>query len=185
MELAAPGAVRATPPARREGLLPRLERGYTMCLKGLVLALAGVSGLGILAMIGVTCADVVLRAFGGGLTGSYDLVKISGGIAIAASLPYTTAVKGHVAIEFFFQKMRPIGRIVVDTICRLMVICFFIVVTWQCLVFGAKLHRTHEVSLTLQIPVFWVAYVLAFCAGVTVLVKIHNLLHPGREMIKP
>lgn len=177
----------APPPSTPHGESPllRIERGYTACLRALVLVLAGISGLSILGMIGVTCVDVLMRVFGGGLVGSYDLVKILGGIAIASSLPYTTAVKGHVAIEYFFQKLGRNGRIVVDTICRLLVITLFAVITWQCVIYGARLYSSHEVSLTLQIPLFWVAYVLAFCAGVTILVKVHNLLHPGREMIKP
>jgi hypothetical protein len=39
--------------------------------------------------------------------------------------------------------------------------------------------------MTLQIPTFWVSYVIAASAGVVVLVILYNLLHPGREMIKP
>jgi len=53
------------------------------------------------------------------------------------------------------------------------------------LVGGGTIPQAGEVSLTLQIPMFWVAYVIALCCAVTVLVKIYNLSHPGREMIKP
>jgi hypothetical protein len=66
-----------------------------------------------------------------------------------------------------------------------MVIAFFAVIARQTVIYGNTLRRTGEVSLTLQIPVYWVAYVIAATLAVTVLVKIYNLLHPGREMIKP
>ena len=166
-------------------LVKRADRAYLRALRAVVLALASVSGLAILAMIAVTCADVVLRAFGRPLTGAFDIVRVAGAVAIACALPYTTAVKGHVAIEYFFQKLNRPGRILVDTVCRLLVMGLFSVFTWQCVMYGNSLRRTGEVSLTLQIPMFWVAYVIAGACAVTVLVKIHNLLHPGREMIKP
>lgn len=165
--------------------LKSLERGYNAILRKVVMAMAGISGIAILAMILVTCIDVVMRAFGSALTGAYDIVRIAGVIAIACSLPYTTAVKGHVAIEYFFQKLHRRGRIFVDTLCRMLVACLFSVLAWQCVVYGNKLRSTGEVSLTLQLPMFWVAYVIAGACAVTVMVKIHNLLHPGREMIKP
>ena len=167
------------------GLVKRADRAYLRALRAVVLALAAVSGLAILAMIAVTCADVVLRAFGRPLTGAFDIVRVAGAVAIACASPYTTAVKGHVAIEYFFQKLNRPGRILVDTVCRLLVMGLFSVFTWQCVMYGNSLRRTGEVSLTLQIPMFWVAYVIAGACAVTVLVKIHNLLHPGREMIKP
>ncbi|HRZ81300.1 MAG TPA: TRAP transporter small permease [Candidatus Hydrogenedentes bacterium] len=167
------------------GLVKRADRAYLRALRAVVLALASVSGLAILAMIAVTCADVALRAFGRPLTGAFDIVRVAGAVAIACALPYTTAVKGHVAIEYFFQKLNRPGRILVDTVCRLLVMGLFSVFTWQCVMYGNSLRRTGEVSLTLQIPMFWVTYVIAGACAVTVLVKIHNLLHPGREMIKP
>ncbi|HUW60202.1 MAG TPA: TRAP transporter small permease [Candidatus Bathyarchaeia archaeon] len=162
-----------------------VDRVYVVLLRAVVMALAAASGLAIIAMIAVTSADVLMRVFGRSLTGAYDIVKIAGAITIACALPYTTAVKGHIAIEFFFQKLRRPGRILVDTLTRLMVIAFFVVVARQTIIYGNTLKRTGEVSLTLQIPVYWVAYVIAGALAITVLVKIYNLLHPGREMIKP
>ena len=50
------------------------------------------------------------------ITGALDLGKGCGALVIAGALPYTTAVKGHVAIEYFFHKLGRRGRIVVDTL---------------------------------------------------------------------
>jgi len=163
----------------------RLLEAYTVGVRGLVYALAAGAGLGILAMMGVTCVDVVLRVFGSPLTGAYDIVKLSGALTIACALPYTTAVKGHVAIEYFFHKLSWRGRVVVDTLARLLGMALFGVLAWQSVRYGMSLRRSGQVTLTLQVPVYWVPYVIAFSCGVVVLVILHNLLHPGREMIKP
>lgn len=172
--------------SRFTGGLKAVDRAYIGFLRVLVMILAGVSGLAVLTMMGVTTTDVVMRAVTkSSITGAYDIVKMAGAVAIACALPYTTAVKGHVAVEYFFQKLGRRGRIGVDTGTRLLVIAFFVVVARQTLVYGNSLRETGEVSLTLPVPVFWVAYVISAAFAVTVLVKVHNLLHPGREMIKP
>lgn len=150
-----------------------------------VYALAGVSGLGVLVMMGVTCADVVLRIFGRSLTGAVDLVTLAGAVSVACALPYTTAVKGHVAIEYFFHKLRRRGRVIVDSIARVVTMGMFVVVCIECVRYGQKLHEHHEVSMTLKLPVFWIPYVVAFAAAMVVLVILCHLLHPGKEMIKP
>lgn len=158
---------------------------FWMLLRWVVLGLAALAALGIFTMILVTCADIVLRACGRSFHGAYDVVRIAGAITIACALPYTSAVKGHVAIEYFFLKMNYIGRVFVDTICRLLTIGFFSVAAWRFIIYGNSLKASGSVSLTLQIPLFWLAYVIAVSCLVTMLVTVHSLLHPGREMIKP
>lgn len=160
-------------------------RVYERALRALVLLLSVIASMGVLAMMAVTCADVVLRALGSPFVGAYDIVRLAGAVTIACALPYTTAVKGHVAIEYFFLMLSRRGRVVVDTIARSLAMTLFGFLTWQSVVYGASLRRSGEVSLTLQLPVFWVPYVVAFACGVTLLVILHNMLHPGREMIKP
>jgi TRAP-type C4-dicarboxylate transport system permease small subunit len=165
--------------------LRRLLGMYTGSIRILVLGLAFLAGMGILAMMAVTCLDVVLRLFGRPLTGAFDIVRISGALTIACALPYTTAIKGHVAIEFFFQKLGRRSRIAVDTTARLIGIGLFALLARQCIRYGHSLRASGQVSATLQIPIFWVPYVIGASCAVVVLVIVHNLLHPGREMIKP
>lgn len=169
-------------------IVPHEARALAVCwtvLRAIVVALAAVAGLCIIAMMLVTCLDVVLRLFRLTLTGAYDIVRIAGALTIACALPYTTAVKGHVAIEYFFLKLSRRGRIVVDTVARALGMGLFTLLAWQSAEYGAALKRSGQVTLTLQLPLFWVPYVIAFSCGVVVLVIFYNMLHPGKEMIKP
>jgi TRAP-type C4-dicarboxylate transport system permease small subunit len=163
----------------------RLVDGYIRQLRRLVMLMAFLAGASICAMMLVTCIDVIGRAFNHPLPGAYDIVKILGVLTIACGLPYTTAVKGHVAVEFFFQKMPRRLRVLVDTLNRLLVIALFGILSWQSVQYGAALHQSGEVTPTMQIPVFWVPYVIAVSCGIVVLVVLQNLLHPGKVMIRP
>ena len=166
------------------GIRP-LIRAYSAVVKILVFGLLFFSGLGIVTMIVVICLDVVLRLFGSPLIGAFDIVKIAGTITIACALPYTTAVKGHVAIEYFFHKLNRTGRILVDSIARSISIALFSLLAWETVKYGRAMKHSGQVSTTLQLPIHWVPYVIALSCAVVVLVIIHNLLHPGKEMIKP
>jgi TRAP-type C4-dicarboxylate transport system permease small subunit len=162
-----------------------ISAAYTGIVRALVLVMAAAAGLGILAMIAVTCVDVILRIFGTALIGALDIVKLAGAVTIAGALPYTTAVKGHVAIEYFFQKLSRFGRIAVDSVARLLAMVLFGLLTYKFIDYGMSLKRSGQVTDTLQVPVFWVPYVMSVSCAVVVLVIFHNLVHPGKETIKP
>jgi TRAP-type C4-dicarboxylate transport system permease small subunit len=136
-------------------------------------------------MVILTTVEVGLRAFQFSFTGAYDLVRIAAAVTLAAALPYTTAIKGHVAIEFFFHKLGPRGRAIVDALMRLLGMALFSLLTWGCVDYGNSLRARGEVSMTLQLPVFWVPYVLAASCALVVLIKLYHLTHPGRSMLNP
>ncbi len=158
---------------------------YAHMLRKLARLTAGIAGLSLLTMMLVTCVDVVLRKFGHPLPGSYDIVKMAAGVTIACALPYTTAIKGHVAVEFFYHRLGRCSRVVADTFIRLPIMALFSLFTWELVMYGAKLKSSGEVSMTLQLPVFWVPYLMAFACGQVVLVTFYHLLHPGKALIKP
>lgn len=158
---------------------------YKRALRAVVLILAGVSSLAILAMIVVTLVDVLLRKSPWPFIGAYDIVEIAGAIAVAAALPYTTALKGHVAIEFFYHKLGRRGRLFLDVFLRLLSMTLFSFAAWQFVMYGNSIRANNQVSQTLKLPIFWLPWLIAFCLAVMVLVILHNMLHPGKEMIKP
>lgn len=168
-------------PAEQKGLV----QFYHQALRASVMALAYLACASLMVMVLLTTAEVVLRIFRVSLTGAYDIVKIAAAITIAAALPYTTAIKGHVAIEYFFQKLGRRGRIVLDALMRLGGMALFGLLAWGCVDYGNSLRTKGEVSMTLQLPIFWVPYVLAVSCALVVLIKLYHLTHPGKPMIKP
>ena len=155
-------------------------------LRCVVNALAVVAGLAVVAMIVVTCVDVVGRRVRAPLKGAYDIVEILGAITIAGGLPYTTAFKGHVAIEFFFQRLSRLGRIVVDTlVADDHASPMFSFLTWRFIRYGLELKASGQGTPTLGWPIFWLPWWMALCSGVMVLVILYHLMHPGKELMKP
>ena len=158
---------------------------YARVVRALVHALAVVAAIGIVTMMLVTCAEVILRIFRVRVIGVVDLVCVAAAVSAAAAIPYTTACKGHVAIEYFFQKLSRPGRIIVDTLCRVCVVLLFGCLSVECVQYGMSLKAKGQVTPTLQMPDFWVPYVLAVSCAVVCLVTVYHLFHPGKELIKP
>ncbi len=154
-------------------------------IRKLILLFAVISGVSVMVMIGVTVADVVLRIFNIGIIGAYDIVRVAGVVAIACGLPYVTAVKGHIAIEFFYQNLNRAGRIAVDTLFRLSSLTLFGLLVYKNIDYGLSLYSSGEVTPTLQIPVFWIPLLIAFNLVLVLLTIFYHLVKPGKEMIKP
>ncbi len=158
---------------------------YAVLLRRLVALLAVVAGLAIAAMIILTCVDVVGRRLGYPLTGVYDLVELLGAISITGALPYTTACRGHVAIEFLPHKLSPRGRTILSTLVGLVFIGVFAFLTWRFVQYGLELKANNQGTVTLRWPVFWLAHWMAVCAAVTILVILYQVTRPGKELLKP
>ena len=148
-------------------------------------AMAFIAFFTMLAMIAIVCGDILLRTFGHPVKGAYDLVRVAGVLAVSCALPLTTAMKGHVAIEYFFQKLRHAGRIAVDTLMRLIMLTGFILATAECVRRGFRFLRNGEVTQTIELPVFWVPWVMAVAFALTSFVVFYHLIHPGRDLSRP
>lgn len=158
---------------------------YSKAVSLLVKVLMGLAGAGVIVMMLVTVCDVVMRRFGMPVPGAVDIVQIAACVCAVCALPYTTAVKGHVAVEFFFQHLPGPAKVLVDSTWRMAVIILYSIMSWRSLIYGQTLLRRNSVTLTLQIPMFWVLWLMSLSFAVVALVKFYNLAHPGKEMMKP
>ncbi len=162
----------------------RLTLGWRV-IAAAVSVCSGVAAVALLAMVLVTTADVLLRRLGTPFLGAFDLVRLLGAVALSCALPATTAGKGHIAIEYFFHRLKRGGRRVVDALVHGLMAAGLATAGAQCWRAGLGFRRAGEVTPTLQVPLFWVPWVLAAGCLLAALVSIYHLGHPGREMLRP
>lgn len=139
-------------PTKRPTPFDRLEKGMRViaacCLFGMAL---------------LTGADVALRgAFNTPIFGCEELVAILGVIAVGFALPYTHFQKSHIGVELlvrrFAKKTRNRIKLVTNTISLALVG----LVTWRMTKYAHTLGESGEVSMNLELPEYYVVYVLAF-----------------------
>jgi TRAP-type C4-dicarboxylate transport system permease small subunit len=145
-------------------------------VQGLSKLLNVIAGIAITFLMFLTVTDVILRSFRRPIVGTYELVAFSGAIVIGFAVPLTTFLKGHVLVDFFVLWFPKGIRNIVHIVTRLLGIVLFSLLGWNLIKLGMDLYRTGEVSLTLQLPFYPVAYGIGVCCFVQCLVLIAHIL---------
>jgi TRAP-type C4-dicarboxylate transport system permease small subunit len=164
---------------------PAFTQVYSRILKAIVISLAFLAGASVLIMMLLPCLDIILRQIKRPIPGVYDWVQVTMVLAISFGLPYTTAVKGHIAVELFYHKLTGMARLAVELLIQTICIVLFAALAVISVQYGNSLLKNGVVMSTSQVPLFWLAYIIAFNSFVMVFVFINIFLHSGKEVIKP
>lgn len=143
---------------------------FTRWLGTLSRALNSLAGAAVVAMMLLTCADIVLRLMRRPITGTYELVGFCGALAVSFALAQTSLDRGHIAVDFLVQRFPPRAQAAVEAVNSLVAAALFGLVAGQALRYADGLRRAGEVSMTLQIPVHPIVYGIALGCGVLCLV---------------
>jgi len=144
--------------------------GFLSKMRGLIQLLNVIAGITLTFMMFLTVLDVILRSFRRPIVGTYELVAFSGAVVIGFSLPFTSWVRGHIYVEFLVSTFSKKMRDVFNIITRCMVICLFLLIGWNLIRYGLDLQKSGEVSLTMQMPFYPVAYGIGICCFIQCLV---------------
>lgn len=144
--------------------------GILEAVRRVTRALHGVAGLSLVALMLLTVTDVVLRACRKPIPGTYELVGYAGALAIGFALPYTSWVRGHVFVDSLLCRLPEGWQRAVATATRLAGVALFGVVGWHLVLFGVALRSSGEVSPTLQLRFYPVAWGLAAACALEVIV---------------
>jgi TRAP-type C4-dicarboxylate transport system permease small subunit len=149
-------------------------------LNALIRRIAGimywVAGVALAAMMFLTVADVVLRYFKMPIVGTYEIVSLLGAVVIGFAVPQTTLERGHVLMDFFTGRLPFGGQRMFHFLTRLLAILTFYIIGWNLYKLGNDLWQTGQVSLTLKIPEYPVAYGIAVCCLFECLVLLSDLI---------
>ena len=145
-------------------------------VQGLSKLLNVVAGIAITFTMFLTVIDVILRSFRRPIIGTYELVAFSGAVVIGFAVPLTTLLKGHVLVDFFVLRFPKAIRNTVHVLTRLLGIGLFSLLGWNLIKVGMDLYRTGEVSLTLQLPFYPIAFGIGICCFVQCLVLVAHIL---------
>jgi TRAP-type C4-dicarboxylate transport system permease small subunit len=135
-----------------------------------------IAGLCFIFMVGITCADIILRIIWKPILGTVELVMYANAVTVAFALGATQIKKGHIAVDIlvnsFSKKTNKIIRFINSFLCG----AFFVLVAWQITKYATTLFRTGELSETLRFPYYPYVYATAFGCIALVLVFVSEIL---------
>jgi len=112
------------------------------------------AAVAVVVMMVVTALDVVMRYFRISFPGAYDIISLLGAVVVAFALTYTSIQRGHIAVDFVYQKLPERYRPLLDIFNGFAGSVFFGLLAWRCFVYAAMLKSVGEVSLTIKIPTY-------------------------------
>jgi TRAP-type C4-dicarboxylate transport system permease small subunit len=125
-----------------------------------ILKIIGAVALTVMMML--TVVDVIGRFFKSPIFGSVELVGFLATIVVAAALPYTYKMDGHVGVEILVRLLPDKPQIWIDIVTRTLTLVLFILITWQMFLYADDIQHTGEVSMNLEFPIYYIVYLLSF-----------------------
>jgi len=139
-----------------------------------------IAGIAVTVMMLLTVADVLLRAGGHPIIGTYEIVALLLALVIGFGIPQVSLDRGHVYMDFLLEKLSKRGKKVMNTITRLFCIILFLPLGYNLFNVGARFHASGEVSATIKIPFYPVAYGVAVCCLLECCVFIFDIVRIWR-----
>ena len=144
-----------------------------------------IASAALVLMMVLSCADIFMRyLFSRPITGTYDVVGLSGAVLVSFALPYTMLKKGHVAVELLVQSLSRGKQLVIETFSHLLGISLFLVMVWQAILLSRDMKAAGEVTPTVHLPFYPIVYCMALCFFILSLAIVVNLLHVWTKRAK-
>jgi TRAP-type C4-dicarboxylate transport system permease small subunit len=123
----------------------------------------------------LTVADVLLRAWGRPILGTYEVVSIMLAVVIGLSIPKVSLDRGHVYMEFLLERLSSKNRAIMQTITRVFCIVLFLLIGYNLFSIANEFRISGEVTNTIRWPFYPVAYAVGVCCFIECLVFVFEI----------
>ena len=127
-------------------------------------------------MMLLTVSDVILRYLGRPIPGTYELVGLSGAVAIGFAIPYTSLVRGHIFVEFLIDRFEKGRRETILIFTKILILLLFVAFGTYLFITGRDMAASGEVTQILRLPFYPVAYAVGVSCFVECLVMVSDIV---------
>ena len=142
-----------------------------------------IGGAALLLMIGIACANMLMRPLGAPLKGAYELVGFFGALTVAFALGHAQITGSHIAVDILATRYSKRTQRIMNAISSFLCMIFFVLVAWQVAVFATTIWKRGETSETLRIIFHPFVYLVAICCALLAFVLFIDFLKsltPGK-----
>jgi TRAP-type C4-dicarboxylate transport system permease small subunit len=137
-----------------------IMNSYSKIVGSIAHVMAWVGVVVMVAMMVLTCADVILRYFGYPIRGAYDITRVLGGVIFSLPIAYS-CIKGYqIAVDSIFRRAPRIVRIIIDSIVCLFGMAITAMIAWRAIYLGHDLYVKGRVTDTIPIPLWPFIYIM-------------------------
>jgi TRAP-type C4-dicarboxylate transport system permease small subunit len=152
-----------------------MDRAFGL-LVGVADILNKIAAAALTIMMFLTVADVLMRAGGRPIMGTYEIVGLLLAIVIGFGIPRVSLDRGHVYMEFLLERIPRRNKDIMNVFTRVLCIVLFFLIGYNLFSVGAEFHASGEVSPTIKLPFFPVAYAVGVCCFLECLVFVFDIV---------
>jgi TRAP-type C4-dicarboxylate transport system permease small subunit len=134
-----------------------------------------IGGAALTFMMFLTVADVLLRAGGHPILGTYELVSLALAIVIGFTIPKVSLDRGHVYMEIVLEKLSKRDKAIMNTFTRILGIVLFAIIGYNLMLISKEFHASGEVSSTLKLPFFPISFFVGVCCFIECFVFLFDI----------
>jgi TRAP-type C4-dicarboxylate transport system permease small subunit len=139
-----------------------------------------IGGIALTFMMLLTVADVLMRAGGHPLVGTFEVVALSLALVIGFTIPKVSFDRGHIRVDLVIERVSKRTRNGLNIFTRLVCLVFFLIISYNLFGVANELRTAGEVSPTIQLPSYPVAYGVAACCFIQCLVFVLDIVKIGK-----
>lgn len=153
------------------GLLQKISKG-----------LAVVAGAALTLMMFLTVADVTLRAGGHPIMGTYEIAGLILSLVIGFSIPRVSLRKQHIYMDFLVERLGKRNKALMNILTRLLNLFLFALIGYSLFMIGNEFRISGEVSPTVKLPIYPMAFGVGFCCFIECLVFLFDIAKSWRDI---
>ncbi len=129
-------------------------------------------------------SNVLMRLLGRPIMGSYEFVGYLATMVTSLALGYCAIQGGHIAIDFFFNRLHLGFRKVMDIIVSIFISLFLLLILYRTALYANQLRISGEVSLTTGIPYYPVGFTVVLGFLIYFLVSLGPVLESLKKVVQ-
>ena len=142
--------------------------------------LAVIAGTALTLMMFLTVSDVVGRAFGHPIMGTYEVVGFMLALVIGFAMPKVSLARQHIYMDFI-DRLSARNRALMNIFTRVLCIILFVLIGYSLFSVGNEYRISGETSPTIMLPFDPLAYAVGICCFVECLVFVFEIVKSWRE----
>lgn len=144
--------------------------------------LSVISGVALTCLMFLTVADVAMRAGGRPIMGTYEVAGLSLALVIGFSIPRVSLNQKHIYMDFLVDRLSKRNRALINIFSRILCILLFVLMGYGLFSVGSEFRTSGEVSPTVRLPVFPMAYGVGACCFIECFVFLFQIARSWRAL---
>jgi C4-dicarboxylate transporter DctQ subunit len=143
--------------------------------------LSVIAGTALTLMMCLTVADVIMRAGGRPIMGTYEVVGLLLALVIGFGIPKVSLRRQHIFMDFLVDRLSKRNKALMTIFTRILCIILFLLIGYSLMNIGNEYRISGETSPTIRLPFYPMAFGVGICCFIECFVFLFEIAKSWRE----